>query len=107
MSIIEKNIEDVLIDLEVRIRDCADNPGINVTLTSDEMNILSDPDQLRILKIYKSIPADFKASDSIDDCIASIIKGDTIYRILEYCVLTNRALASVRNHVNLGENEVS
>ena len=53
------------------------------------------------------IPADFKASDSIDDCIASIIKGDTIYRILEYCVLTNRALASVRNHVNLGENDVS
>lgn len=88
------NILEILEDKKAKIID-----NTPVTFTAEELNVISDPVQLRTLKIYVPMPDSFEKAESIEDCINHISSGDCIYRVLEYCVLTNRALKSVTSYV--------
>ena len=68
-------------------------------LSADELNIMCDPMQIRTLKVYSPIPDEFEKSADITTCIQRIKDGDCIYRVLEYCILTNRALSIITNYV--------
>lgn len=67
------------------------NP-LAVVFTVDEINTLADEGQLLSLKFEKEFPKDFKVSSDLFECAEKIIKGDNIYRVLEFCMLKNRAL---------------
>ena len=74
------------------------------TLTGEEMNTLCDPKQLRAFKIYQDLPANYKPAGNIDECISFIRNGDCLYRTLEYCMIANRALSIIYDHINfMGE----
>lgn len=75
----------------------------SVGLTGEEMNVLCDPMQLRTFKVFKGIPADFKCSQNIEECIQKIREGDSLHRTLEYCIMTNRALQNIRDIVGMKE----
>lgn len=70
-----------------------------VLFTAEELNIMCDPMQIRTLKLYAPMPDDFAKSGSIEQCISCIMEGDCIYRVLEYCILTNIALQSITKYV--------
>ena len=72
----------------------------SVGLTGEEMNILCDPKQLRAFKIYHGLPAGYKITNNIIDCLAKIREGDSLYRTLEYCVKTNHALSVVEEYIS-------
>lgn len=88
------NILDILEDKKAKIIN--NSP---VTFTAEELNVISDPTQLRTLKIYVPMPDTFEKAKNVEDCVQQISNGDCIYRVLEYCVLTNRALQSVTAYV--------
>ena len=67
--------------------------------TADEMNILCDPAQIRTLKMRVPMPDDFVKSFDAKSCLDQIYTGDSIYRVLEYCILTNRALCSIKQYI--------
>ncbi len=67
------------------------NP-LAVQFTVEEINTLSDENQLLALKFEKEFPKDFKTSTDLFDCTDKILRGDNIYRTLEFCILKNRAL---------------
>ncbi len=77
----------------------------SVALSGEEMNTLCDPKQLRAFKIYQSLPANYKAAKDIIECLELIRQGDCLYRTLEYCVITNRALGVVNDHIKFAGDE--
>ena len=79
------------------------NGGDKVCLTAEELNIICDVDQQRAFKIYLNLPRDFKSSRNLDECIKAIRNGDSLYRTLEYCIITNKALCSVREIFGIKE----
>lgn len=93
------NIIDILENKTAAIISGSDSVG----LTGEEMNILCDPIQLRTFKIFKSMPVDFKCSQNIEECIQKIREGDSLYRTLEYCIITNRALQNIRDIFGMKE----
>lgn len=70
-----------------------------VSISGEEMNVLCDPEQLRALKIYQDLPYGYHHATSAEECLELIRQGDSIYRTLEYCVLSNRALQIIRNYI--------
>lgn len=69
----------------------------SVHFSGEELNVLCDPAQLRALKLQQRIPKDFSLSSNVEECVTRVRGGDSIYRVLEYCILKNRALSSVCN----------
>ena len=67
--------------------------------TADEMNIMCDPAQIRTLKMKVPMPDDFTKTANPKQCLENILNGDSIYRVLEYCIMTNRALCSVKQYI--------
>lgn len=67
------------------------NP-LKVDFTMSEINALADVNELRRLKLVVSFPNTFEQSQDIFDCTKRVIEGDTLYRILEFCVLKNKVL---------------
>ncbi len=65
---------------------------LRVSFTVKEINILSDENQLIALKLSKDFPEDFTPASDLFDCAERIIRGDGIYRALEFCMLKNRVL---------------
>lgn len=65
---------------------------LSINFTVAEINTLSDKAQLRALKMICDFPEDFKKSSDIFSCTKAIIRGDSIYRVLEFCMLMNRVL---------------
>lgn len=71
----------------------------SVALTGEEMNTLCDPKQLRAFKIYQGLPAEYKPASDLVACIELIRQGDCLYRTLEYCMITNRALSIINDYI--------
>jgi hypothetical protein len=57
-----------------------------------DINVLSDVTQLRVLKLSQVFPVEFEISKDVFDCANRIIRGDSLYRVLEFCMLRNRVL---------------
>lgn len=72
-------------------------------LSAEEMNTICDVTQQRAFKIFVNLPGDFKSSNNLDECIKAIKNGDSLYRTLEYCIITNKALNSVRDIFGIKE----
>ena len=77
----------------------------HIALSSNDLNVLGDRNQLRALKIFVRIPRNFKASSNIITCIDAIKQGDCIYRTLEYCVLRNHVLHDVPKYITVLDKE--
>lgn len=71
-----------------------------VALTGEEMNILCDPIQLRAFKIYQGLPIDYRECNNVVECLEAIRNGDSLYRTLEYCVISNKALNLIRQYIS-------
>lgn len=63
-----------------------------VDFTLQEINILSDLTQLRLLKLKTPFPVDYEPAKDIFDCVEKILRDSDIYRVLEYCIWKNRVL---------------
>lgn len=70
---------------------CVGNPCL-IEFTAEEINILSDLDELRCLKLQESMPRGYEPERDPFTCFRRILEGDSIYRVLEFCLLKNRAL---------------
>lgn len=62
-----------------------------------DIDRLIDVNELRALKMSVPFPKDFEFSTSKDECIRRIItagdwSSETLYRVLEYCVITQPVL---------------
>ena len=58
------------------------------------------------LKIYQDLPYGYHHATSAEECLELIRQGDSIYRTLEYCVLSNRALQIIRNYIRFDRDGV-
>lgn len=67
------------------------NPLV-VQFTAEEINVLGDVSELRLLKLRIPAPESFECSSDIFDCNRRLLIGDSIYRVLEFCMLKNRVL---------------
>ena len=67
------------------------NP-LSVSFTLDEINTLSDVNELRKLKLSLTFPVDFECSADLFACTKKILEGDSDYRVLEFCILKNKVL---------------
>ena len=85
------NILSILVTKRDLIR--GDSP---VDFSGDELNVLCNPAQLRALKLYEPFPEEYHTSATLDDCITKIKQGDCLYRTLEYCIIRNCALNSIK-----------
>lgn len=72
--------------------------GQEVFFTVEELNTISDPNQLRALKLRVPL-SDFEQSADITECSTKIKAGDSLYRVLEYCIFSNRVLRNITNYV--------
>lgn len=64
-----------------------------VDFTLKDINVLSNPSQLRLLKLKTPFPENFEVADNAFQCANLIVHGDaSVYRILEFCMLRNRVL---------------
>lgn len=80
-------IEDILNEkLEIVLS--SDNPQ-TVKFTLEELNTICDTSNLRELKLNVPFPVPFEKSTNIFDCHHRILSGDSIYRVLEFCILRN------------------
>lgn len=84
------NIQDVLIEKEAQLK-----AGETVLFTAADLEILSDPTELGSLKLLVRNIKAFEPSEDITQCLESILRGDSLLRILEYCFFTNRLLHNV------------
>ena len=64
----------------------------SATFTLDDINVLSDKDLLRAFKLVNKFPKEFERSRDSIDCVKRIVAGDSIYRVLEFCIIKNRIL---------------
>lgn len=72
--------------------------GQDIDFTVEELNVISDPNQLRALKLR--VPLDsFEQTTTVAACSERIKNGDNLYRVLEYCILSNRALRGITYYV--------
>lgn len=83
-------ISDILEDKKNQL--LANGDPISVTFDAVDINSLSDVTKLRLFKLKATMPADFTPSKDMFDCARRIIEGDSIYRVLEFCMLRNRVL---------------
>ena len=92
------SIEEI-IDEKLRcILKCGD--PLSVDFTRRDIAILSNINQLRILKLKEQIPSDFEAAKDVFECTTKIIQGDqSAIRVLEFCLLSNRVLLSAISQV--------
>lgn len=63
-----------------------------VDFTLQEINILSDLVQLRLLKLKTPFSADYVPSENMFDCARKVIEESDLYRTLEFCTWKNRVL---------------
>lgn len=84
-------IYKILIEKREELLSKGDPLAVNFTVK--EINVLSDPSQLRLLKLKTPFPGDFEKAVDVFDCANKIVHGDNgIYRMLEFCILRNRVL---------------
>lgn len=83
-------VYQVLLDKQKQLLDTGDPLCVQFDIA--DINTLADQTQLRLLKLSEVFPSEFEQSDSLFDCADRIIRGDSIYRVLEFCVLRNRVL---------------
>lgn len=83
-------IKDILLNKREQLMRTG-NP-CDVTFTLDEINTLSDLNALRCFSIREPFPEDFVRTNDPFTCASAIIQGDSIYRIMEFCLIKNRAL---------------
>lgn len=57
-----------------------------------DIDILRNMNELRVLKIQYPFPNDFKFSKSKEESRRAAVQDDSIYRILEYCVIAQPVL---------------
>lgn len=57
-----------------------------------EINLLSDPDRLRALKLTVPFPDDYTPASDLFSCAEEVISADSLYKVLEFCMLRNRVL---------------
>lgn len=68
------------------------NDGPEVKLTVDDINVLMDVNELRILKITNPMPKDFVFSKSKEESFNRALEENSLYRILEYCAISHPVL---------------
>lgn len=83
-------IQEILTEKEAQLLSTGD--PLSVQFTVSEINTLSSVNKLRAYKLKNAFPQDFEKSVDVFDCVSRIIEGDSIYRVLEYCMLRNRVL---------------
>lgn len=83
-------IKDILIEKRRQIQSSG-NPCV-VQFTVEEINTLADINALRCLKLQEPFPHGYKPAEDPFTCVHAVINGDSIYRVLEFCLLKNRAL---------------
>lgn len=66
--------------------------GPEAKLTIDDINALMDVNELRVLKITNPMPKDFVFSQSKEESFKRLLEEDSIYRTLEYCVISHPVL---------------
>lgn len=65
----------------------------NLLFSVEEIELLKDKDHLRLLKITHTFYSDFVPATDKQDCALRVFCGDDdIYRMLELCMLSNRAV---------------
>lgn len=83
-------IEKILI--EKRDALLASGDALVVNFTVKDINILSDSDQLRLLKLTVPFPEDYKTSKDLFSCADAILRDKELYKVLEFCIKRNRVL---------------
>lgn len=86
----EVDIYSILVQKRDALVKCGDPFAVDFNVK--EINILSDLNQLRLLKLTTPFPGDYKVSSDIFDCTHKVLLGNDLYRTLEYCVWKNRVL---------------
>ena len=86
----ETDIYNILVQKRDALIKCGDPFAVDFTVK--EINILSDLNQLRLLKLTTPFPQDYKVATDIFDCTQKVLFGNDLYRTLEYCVWKNRVL---------------
>lgn len=86
----EIDIYDVLAQKRDMLVKCGDPFAVDFTVR--EINILSDLNQLRSLKLRTPFPQDYKTATDIFDCTREVLLDNNLYKTLEYCVWKNRVL---------------
>lgn len=86
-----RDIYKVLMEKRSKLLNAGDALAVEFTL--DDINVLSDLNQLRTLKLKTPFPADYEPASDIFDCAQKVIAGEDVYRILEFCVRQNRVLS--------------
>lgn len=71
------------------------NP-LAVNFNANEINLLSDPDRLRALKLTVPFPNGYVPATDLFSCACEVVRTDSLYKVLEFCMLRNRVL---RPHV--------
>lgn len=88
----ENSILSILEKKQTFLKSCG-NPLL-IGFTAEEINTLSDLNELRCLKLFAKFPEDFRPTTDVFSCTKQVLEGDSIYRILEFCVLKNKVLCS-------------
>lgn len=67
----------------------------SLTFSADEINLLRDKSQLRLLKISHTFCANFVPAKTLEECSFKLLddqSGNDTYRLLELCMLANPAI---------------
>lgn len=69
------------------------NDGLkDATFCKEDIDVLMDVNELRIFKVGNPMPKDFEFSASKEESIERVLNNDSIYRVLEYCVIAQPVL---------------
>lgn len=83
-------VRDVLVDKLNQLKETG-NP-VNVEFTVDDINTLSDINALRCFSLQEPFPDNYIPDKDPFACSRNILAGDSIYRVMELCLMKNRAL---------------
>lgn len=84
-------VEEILNDKLMQLKDS--NGMTDAAFSKSDIDVLMDINNLRVFKLKNPMPEDFKFADSKAESIQFVLDGnDQLYRILEYCVITQPVL---------------
>lgn len=84
-------VEEILNDKLMQLKDS--NGMTDAAFSKSDIDVLMDINNLRVFKLKNPMPEDFKFADSKAKSIQFVLDGnDQLYRILEYCVITQPVL---------------
>lgn len=90
-------IEDILKRKREEIIAC--NGERDASFSKDDIDALRNMNDLRVMKIKYPFPEDFKFSDTKEESRLAVLQDDSIYRILEYCVIAQPVLQDTISQV--------